>query len=320
MQGVILDYDSLGPESLDFSDLKGLPIHWTLYKDCAPEQVKERVLQAQIVLTNKAPLNSTVITEASNLEFVSVLATGTNQIDLRAASEHNVIVSNALAYGTGSVVQHVWAMILALTTNLESYHRAAVGERWQQSAFFCSMDYPVRELAGKVLGIVGAGELGRGVAKIAEAFGMQVIYAALPGRTPSSQVDNRVPFDQFLATADVMSLHCPLTEQTENLIDKPQLALMKQDAILINSARGTIVNEQALKSALLSGQIGGAALDVLSEEPPVNGNILFDKSIPNLLITPHSAWVAVESRQRLVDQTVENIRAYLNGKPIRRVN
>jgi glycerate dehydrogenase len=211
-------------------------------------------------------------------------------------------------------------MILALTTNLEAYHRTAVGKGWQQSRFFCSLDFPVRELAGKVLGIVGAGVLGRGVAKIAEAFGMQVIYATLPGRTSYSRVANRLPFEEFLSTADVISLHCPLTAETENLIDTPQMAQMKSDALLINTARGNIVNEAALRSALISGQIGGAALDVLSQEPPVNGSILFDKTIPNLLITPHSAWVALESRQRLVDQTVENIRAFLAGQPIRRVN
>ena len=291
MQGVILDHDSLGPEGLDFTGLHGLPINWTSYRDCTAEQVSERIAEAQIVLTNKAPLGREVIAGASNLKFVSVLATGTNQIDLEAASQHNIVVSNAVAYGTGSVVQHVWAMILALTTNLESYHRAAVGEAWQQSRFFCFMDYPVRELTGKVLGIVGAGELGQAVAKIGEAFGMRVIYAALPGRTPATEIANRVPFDKFLATADVISLHCPLTPETENLIDEPQFARIKDSAILINCARGTIVNEQALKRALLSGHIGGAALDVLSEEPPVNGNSLFDKSIPNLLITPHSAWL-----------------------------
>lgn len=320
MQGVILDYDSLGPQGLDFTGLHALPIDWTLYRDCTPKQVRQRIVPAQIVLTNKAPLKASDIAEASRLQFVSVLATGTNIVDLESARAHNVVVSNVLDYGTGSVVQHVWAMILALTTNLEAYHRTAVGKGWQQSRFFCSLDFPVRELAGKVLGIVGAGVLGRGVAKIAEAFGMQVIYATLPGRTSYSRVANRLPFEEFLSTADVISLHCPLTAETENLIDTPQMAQMKSDALLINTARGNIVNEAALRSALISGQIGGAALDVLSQEPPVNGSILFDKTIPNLLITPHSAWVALESRQRLVDQTVENIRAFLAGQPIRRVN
>ena len=320
MQGVILDYDSLGPKDLDFSALHDLPVTWSIYHDCMPDQVLERIKQAQIVLTNKAPLNKSTIASASQLEFVSVLATGTNVIDLEAASANNVVVSNALAYGTGSVVQHVWSLILALTTNLEAYHRAAVGESWQQSRFFCTMDFPVRELSGRVLGIVGAGELGRAVAKVGEALGMQVIYAGLKGRAESSRVSKRVPFDEFLEAADVVSLHCPLAAETENLIDRPQLAQMKESAILINTARGNIVNEQALKAALLGGEIAGAALDVLAEEPPVNGNILFDKTIPNLLITPHSAWVAVESRQRLLDQTVENITAYLEGKPIRQVN
>ncbi len=319
MNGVILDCDSLGPDSLDLSPLRNLPIRWEIYPDCADKQVAERIVDADIVLTNKAMISALAIAQAPHLKLIAVMATGTNQVDIEAATAQGIVVSNAIGYGTGSVVQHCWSLILALTTKLESYHHAAVGGRWQQSRFFCSMDFPVRELCGKVLGIIGAGELGVGVANIAEAFGMQVIYAGLPGRTHNSAVE-RVPFESFLAQADVISIHCPLTAETTDLIGEAQFALMQRSTIIINSARGGIVNEAALKQALCNADIAGAATDVLTVEPPVDGNLLLDPSIPNLIITPHSAWVAREARQRLIVQLAENIRGFLDGKPRNQVN
>jgi glycerate dehydrogenase len=319
MNGVILDCDSLGPDSLDLSPLHNLPISWTIYPDCLNQQVAERIVDADIVLTNKAVISALAIAQAPRLKLIAVMATGTNQVDLEAATERGIVVSNAIGYGTGSVVQHCWSLILALTTKLESYHQAAVGGRWQQSRFFCSMDFPVRELCGKVLGIIGAGELGLGVAKIAEAFGMQVIYAGLPGRTHNSAIE-RVAFDAFLARADIISIHCPLTADTRDLIGEAQFALMQSSTLVINSARGGIVNEAALKQALCNGDIAGAATDVLTVEPPVDGNLLLDPSIPNLIVTPHSAWVAQEARQRLIVQLADNIGGYLDGKPRNQVN
>ena len=316
MNGVILDFDSLGPQDLDLSALFALPIDWTVYSETAARQVSERIVDAQIVLTNKAPINALSLSQASKLQLISVLATGTNVIDLQAAREHSVAVCNGVKYGTGSVVQHVWALILALTTKLTDYQRAAVDGRWQQSPFFCLLGFPVEELQGKVLGIVGAGELGRAVAKVAEAFGLEVIYAALPGREYRDQ--QRVDFSALLARADIVSLHCPLTAETTDLIAEKELALMKPSAILINTARGGIVNELALKQALLKGTIAGAGVDVLTSEPPRDGNLLLDESIPNLIVTPHCAWVAQQSRQRLVDQTVESVRAFLQGEPLLR--
>jgi glycerate dehydrogenase len=319
MNGVILDCDSLGPDSLDLSPLHNLPISWTIYPDCLNQQVAERIVDADIVLTNKAVISALAIAQAPRLKLIAVMATGTNQVDLEAATERGIVVSNAIGYGTGSVVQHCWSLILALTTKLESYHQAAVGGRWQQSRFFCSMDFPVRELCGKVLGIIGAGELGLGVAKIAEAFGMQVIYAGLPGRTHNSAIE-RVAFDAFLARADIISIHCPLTADTRDLIGEAEFALMQSSTLVINSARGGIVNEAALKQALCNGDIAGAATDVLTVEPPVDGNLLLDPSIPNLIITPHSAWVAQEARQRLIVQLADNIGGFLDGKPRNQVN
>tara|TARA_B110000908_G_scaffold168389_1_gene223200 strand:- start:600 stop:1559 length:960 start_codon:yes stop_codon:yes gene_type:complete len=316
MKAVLLDCDSLGPQDLDLSALLALPVDWMIYPETFPHEVSERIADADIVLTNKASINALSLSQATCLKMISIMATGTNAVDLQAAAQHQVAVCNALKYGTGSVVQHVWALILALTTKLADYQRAAVDGTWQDSPFFCLLDFPVEELQGKVLGIVGAGELGLAVAKVAEAFGFKVIYAALSGREYGDQ--RRVDFNEFLGSADIVSLHCPLTVETTNLIGEAELALMKPSAILINTARGGMVNEAALKQALLNGTIAGAGIDVLTNEPPREGNLLLDKSIPNLIVTPHCAWVARQSRQRLVDQTVENLRAFLQDEPLLR--
>ncbi len=314
MQGVILDFDSVGPADLDLSKLYELPVQWTVYPNCLASQVAERIASADIVLINKAPILAPQIESASELKLISIFATGTNIIDLNAARARGIVVSNAIGYGTGSVVQHVWSLILVLTTNLDGYRKAAMDGSWEESDFFCVMDFSVRELQGKVIGIVGAGELGSGVAKIAEAFGMHVVFAALPGRSYSPQA-NRIPFKDLLTKADIVSLHCPLTKDTAGLISTEELGLMKDSAILINTARGALVDEHALKKALQERTIAGAATDVLSVEPPVDGNVLLDESIPNLIITPHVAWIAHESRQRLVDQVAGNVEAFLEGKP-----
>jgi glycerate dehydrogenase len=316
MKAVLLDCDSLGPDDLDLSALLALPVEWTIYPETSDREVCERITDADIVLTNKAQINALSLSQAPRLKMISIMATGTNAVDLQAAAKHQVAVCNAVKYGTGSVVQHVWALILALTTKLADYQRVAVDGTWQDSSLFCLLDFPVEELQGKVLGIVGAGELGRGVAKVAEAFGLEVIYAALPGRQYPNQT--RVDFDEFLSRADIVSLNCPLTAETTNLINQAELALMKSSAILINTARGGIVNEAALKQALLNGSIAGAGIDVLTNEPPREGNLLLDEAIPNLIVTPHCAWVARQSRQRLVNQTVENLRAFVQGEPLPR--
>ena len=314
MQGVILDFDSVGPSDLDLTKLYDLPVKWKIYSHCSPEQVSERITDADIVLINKAPLLAPQIEQAKRLKLISIFATGTNIIDLKATRKRNIIVSNAVSYGTGSVVQHVWSLILSLTTKLDEYRKAAMDGSWEDSHFFCVMDFSVRELQGKTLGIVGAGELGMGVAKIAEAFGMDVVFAALPGRTHSPQ-SNRIPFKELLAKADILSLHCPLTEQTTKLIGAEELALMKRSSILINTSRGALVDEVALKNALQQGEIAGAASDVLSVEPPVDGNVLLDTAIPNFILTPHVAWIAREARQRLIEQVAGNVEAFLEGNP-----
>ena len=319
MRGVILDCDSLGPDDLDFSALYDLPVFWTVYGNCPASEVVERIGDAEIVMTNKTVVDAATLSQAPNLKLITLPATGTNVVDLVAASEQGVVVCNAVNYGTASVVQHVWALILALTTNLQSYSRGVMDGSWGESEMFCLLQYPVRELEGKTLGIVGAGDLGRGVAKIAEAFGMQVIFAALPERNHLDDLP-RLALHELLPRVDILSLHCPLTPQTKGLISSAELALMKTSALLINTARGPLIDEPALKQALVKSEIAGAGLDVLSAEPPVGGNLLIDNAVPNLIITPHSAWIAAESRQRLMGQMVENISAFLEGKALRRVN
>jgi glycerate dehydrogenase len=313
MKGVILDAASLGSDDVDLRPITALPIAWSVYDTCEPGLVAERIAEAEVVLTNKAPIGAEALSAAPALRYIGVLATGVNVVDTTAAQARGVVVTNVVGYGTASVVQHTWALILALTTRLPDYNVAALNGRWAESPFFCLLDFPVRELEGRVLGIVGYGQLGQKVADIGRAFGMNVQVAALPWR--HSDTAGRVGFDQLLRDADVISLHCPLTEETRHLIGRKQLAMMKHSALLVNCARGGIVDEQALVDALEDGVIGGAGVDVLAEEPPRHGNPLLNPDIPNLIVTPHSAWAAKESRQRLVVQVAENIQAFLSGSP-----
>jgi glycerate dehydrogenase len=221
-----------------------------------------------------------------------------------------------VGYGTPSVVQQVFALILALTTRLQDHQAAVARGEWQRSDQFCLLDYPFRELAGRRLGIVGYGELGRAVGRVGEAFGMQLLIAQRPG---GDARPGRIPLVDLLPQVDVLSLHCPLTEQTRNLIGAAELSAMKPDALLINAARGGIVDEVALAAALRAGTIGGAGVDVLSREPPVEGNPLLAADLPNLIVTPHVAWASRESRQRMVDELALNIEAFLQGRERNRV-
>ncbi len=314
MKGVVLDVDSLGPGDLDLAPVTDLLDGWTLHPVTGPDEIAARIEDTEIVLTNKIPLSRETIAQSPSLKFVSILATGFNHIDLDAARDHGVVVSNAVAYATPSVVQHTISLMLALANNLVSYVSAVRGGRWQQSDVFCFLDYPITELAGKRLGIVGYGELGRSVADVARAFGMEVLIASRPGQ-PAAQ--GRVSFEDMLRQSDFVSLHCPLTPETEHLIDADALALMKPTACLINTARGALVDSSALIDALEQNRIGGAALDVIPVEPPPADDPLVAAASDRLLITPHSAWGALETRQRLMQQTRENIEGFLRGQPVR---
>lgn len=313
MKAVFLDTEGL--DDLSINHLEQECSSLQLFGTTAPDEITERIAGADVIILNKVNISREHLQKAPSVRLICVVATGTDVVDLQGASELGVTVCNCQAYGTDSVVQHVFLMMLALHTNLLSYHRAVQAGRWQTATQFCFLDYPIIELKGKTLGIVGYGTLGRGIAKIAEAFGMKVVIARRPGNPP----DDRPTLTEMIATVDVLTLHCPLTEQTRNLINAKTLALMKPTSFLINCARGGIVNETALEDALHKEKIAGAAIDVLSVEPPRDTSPLLEAKLPNLIITPHIAWASKEARQRIIDQTVENIRAFKLGKPIRTV-
>lgn len=311
MNGVFLDRGSMGGDDVDLSSLTEALPEWRFYEATPADHVMDRIHDAGVVVTNKVMLEGGVLERAPKLRLICVAATGTNNVDLETAARLGIPVCNVRGYATASVPQHVFALLLALVTRLPEYHAAVKAGRWQQSGQFCLLDYPITELAGRVMGIIGYGELGRSVARLAEAFGMKTLVAARPG----TAAEGRVPLDELLRMADVVSLHCPLTPQTRNLIGARELALMKPDAILINTARGGIVDEEALADALSRGVIAGAGVDVLSVEPPAAGNPLLARPVPRLLLTPHIAWASREARQRMLDEVGRNIRAFLAGRP-----
>ncbi|GGO80641.1 glycerate dehydrogenase [Marinobacterium nitratireducens] len=313
-KAVFLDLESL--DDLELGGLTKLFEDFETYMSTEPGQVEERIAGAEVVLVNKVRLDAGVLARASGLKLIAVVATGTNNVDLDAARRAGIAVCNCRAYGNDAVIQHVFSLMLALHTRLIDYNRAVRAGRWQQATQFCFLDFPIREMAGKTLGILGYGNLGQGVARIAEAFGMRVLVAQRPGADPQP---GRVPLDELLPQLDVLTLHCPLSEQTHNIIDADALARMKPGAFLINAARGGIVDETALAEALRAGRLAGAATDVLSVEPPKDGNPLLADDIPNLIVTPHCAWGSLEARQRIIDQTAENIDAFLCGESLRRV-
>ncbi len=318
MKAVFLDTSSLDREDLDLQAIAQHASPLVLYPATSAEQRDAHLQGADIAIVNKVVLDATILARHPQLKLICIAATGTNNVDLQAAREQGIRVSNCQGYGTGSVVQHTLGLILALATRLPDYSAAVKRGEWQRSSAFCLLDYPIMELQGKTLGIVGYGELGRGVAAVAQALGMRVLIAARPGSEASvTSSAGRVALAELLPQVDVLSLHCPLTAQTHHLIDTAALALMKPGALLINAARGGILDEQALAQALRDGRLGGAAVDVLSVEPPVGGNPLLADDIPNLIVTPHCAWGSVEARQRIVAQVGENIAAFQRGTPIR---
>lgn len=314
MRAVFLDRDSLDTGDLDFSALER--VCGTLQYHAASErdEVCTRIQGAGIVISNKVMLDAETLRQAQELQLICIAATGTNNVDLDAARARGLVVSNCRGYGTQSVAQHAIMLMLTVATSFNAYQRELRAGAWQQARQFCLLDHPIRELGGRVLGIVGYGELGRATAQLAQAFGMQVRIAALPGRPAGEE---RVPLAELLPQVDVLSLHCPLTAETRGLIGAAELAAMKSDAILINTARGGLVDEAALVAALRRGRLGGAGVDVLSAEPPLAGNPLLVDDLPNLIVTPHNAWGSREARQRLVDQLVENVQAFIAGAPRR---
>ncbi|NRA53632.1 MAG: D-2-hydroxyacid dehydrogenase [Gammaproteobacteria bacterium] len=305
---VVLDRDTLG-QDVNLTSLSALFTHCDIHSLTPAAQVVERCQGAQVIITNKVQLSRAVLSQLPALKLIAVAATGTNNIDLEAAEELAITVINVQGYAGPSVAQHAFSLILQLTNQARQYQTFINDGLWQKSAFFCNLDYPMIELAGKKFGLVGFGSLGQATAKLAQAFGMKLLIAERPGATTIRE--ERVSFEQMLQHADIVSLHCPQTKETEQLINRDSLKLMKSSALLINTARGGLINEPDLVAALINGDIAGAALDVLSTEPPVAGNCLLDYQGANLVITPHIAWASVEARQRLVDLLTAKITTYI---------
>ncbi len=306
-RGVFLDLASTDRGDLDLGRLSAACAAWAFHEATRPDQVLERLSAAEVVVTNKVVLGAALLRSLPRLRLICVAATGTNNVDLEAAAALGIAVRNVTGYATASVVQHCFACILSHVTRLPDYRASVAAGDWCRSAHFGLLDHPIEEIAGQTLGIVGFGELGRAVARLAECFGMAVLTAARPG---GDDRPGRIPLHELLPRVDVLSLHCPLTPQTRGLIGAPELALMKPRALLLNTARGGIVDEPALAAALRAGQLGAAVLDVLSVEPPPPHHPLLAPDIPNLFLTPHVAWASRAARQRLIDAVAANIQGF----------
>jgi len=308
---VFLDYLSLDQGDLDSVPLRELCQRFSSFDETAAALTAERIADADVVITNKVVIDSAMMQQGGKLRLICIAATGTNNVDLEAAASLGIAVKNVTGYASPSVTQHLFAGLLTLVTRLDRQRQLARDGSWESSSQFCMLPGSYAELSGMTLGIIGYGELGKAVAQIASCFGMRIIVAARPGREIKA---GRVALQELYSSADVISLHCPLAENTRNLIDAVALAQMQDHAILINTARGGLVDETALAEALLGGRLGGAVVDVLTKEPPSDGSPLLDKKIPNLILTPHTAWASAAARQRLVEGIAANMREFLSAR------
>ncbi|MGB8855513.1 MAG: D-2-hydroxyacid dehydrogenase [Burkholderiales bacterium] len=286
---------------------------WQEYAVSTVAELPQKLRDATVVITNKVPLRAETLQQLPKVKMIAVAATGYDVVDVAYCKAHDIAVANIRNYAVHTVPEHTFAMILALQRSLVAYRRDVENGRWQQSEQFCFFDHPIRDLFGSTIGIVGEGALGQGTAKIARAFGMKVLFADhAPPKAPDVEF---TPLDQVLAQSDIISLHTPLTPETRNMIGLAQFRQMKRSAILINTARGGLVDEVALVQALKEGLIAGAGFDVLSKEPPKEGNPLLDLRLPNFILTPHVAWASDGAMQFLSDQLIDNIEAYIKGTP-----
>ncbi len=286
---------------------------WVEYGETLPGQIVERLGDATIAICNKLRLREEELDRLSELKLVAVAATGVDNIDLSYCKARGIAVCNTRNYAKHSLPEHVLMLILALRRNLFAYIQDVRAGKWQQSKQFCLLDHTMRDLHGSTLGIVGYGFAGRAVATLAQAMGMQLLVAER--KNAATVREGRIAFAEVLKRSDVVTLHCPLTEDTANLLDVEEFQEMKCDALLINTARGGLVSETALIQALRDGALAGAAFDVLREEPPHKGNALLDIFLPNLIITPHVAWASSQAMQTLADQLIDNIEAFIRGEP-----
>ena len=312
MKIVILDGFTANPGDLSWKGLEELGT-LTVYDRTRPEETVARAADVDIVLTNKVIINREVMAQLPQLKYIGVLATGYNVVDIEAAHEHDIIVTNVPAYSTESVAQMVFAHLLTVTNRTEHYALQNRQGRWTKNPDFCYWDFSHMELAGKTFGIVGLGNIGRRVAEIALAFGMQVKALTSKSANALPAGIEKADLEELLASSDIISLHCPLTDSTRHLINHETLQQMRPSAILINTGRGPLVDDQAVATALAEGKLAAFCTDVLTEEPPKADNPLLSQ--PNAFITPHIAWATEEARSRLLQVAISNVRAFLNAKP-----
>jgi len=320
MKIVILDGYTENPGDLSWSGLEALGT-LTVY-DRTPktdvEEIIRRIGDAEIVFTNKTPLTAEIFNRCPSIRYVGLLSTGYNIADIDAAKRHGIPVTNIPSYGTAAVAQAAFALLLEITNRVGHHAEAVRSGRWSSCADFCFWDYPLVELAGKTIGIIGFGRIGQAMGRIAKAFGMTVLAAGSRPTEEGKAIAEYVTLDELYARADVISLHCPLFPETQNIISRENIAKMKGGVLLLNTSRGALLDEQAVADALASGKIRGAAMDVVTVEPIRKNNPLL--TAPNCLITPHMAWAPLESRKRLLDTVADNVRCFLDGKPQNVVN
>ncbi len=317
MKAVFLDFATMG-DGLDLGALEAAVGELQVFDSTSDDELPGRIADADLVFTNKMQLSADLLAAAPGLRFIGLTATGCDNIDLDAARRGGIAVANIRGYCTQSVVEHVLGVLLMLTHNLGAYRASVAAGEWQRAGMPFLLAHPIRQLGSLTLGIVGYGELGRGVAAAGQALGMRVLVSARAGA--ASVPDGRVPFRTVLAEADAISLHCPLTDATRNLFGADEFRRMKPSAILVNTARGGLVDSRALAEALANRQIAGAAVDVLPSEPPVDGDPLLDYTGDNLIVTPHVAWASAEARQNAIDELAANARAFIAGESRNRVD
>ncbi|MGR5133957.1 D-2-hydroxyacid dehydrogenase [Vibrio alfacsensis] len=291
---------------------------WVEYELTSPQQVTERLADAHIVISNKVVLDQTILTQLPNIKMIAVAATGFNNVDVHYCAEHDIAVANVRGYATRSVPEHVIAMLFALRRNLFGYHQDIAAGEWQRNKQFCFFTHPIGDVAGSTLGVIGSGALGQATAQLAHALGMEVLFAERRG--VSECREGYIPFEDVLRRSDALTLHCPLNENTRNLIGEAELKLMKPTSILINTGRGGLVDEQALVDALKQDEISAAGIDVFTQEPAdVSNPLVANMGLPNLLLTPHVAWGSDSSLQRLAEILIENINAFQRGESLNRL-
>lgn len=314
MRIVVLDGYTENPGDLSWSGLQELG-ELTVYDRSPQELVASRVGDAQIIITNKTVISEAIMEQCTSIKYIGVLATGYNVIDITAAKNRGIVVTNIPSYGTEAVSQYAIALLLELCHHVGAHSDSVKRGEWSVCRDFCYWNYPLIELAGKTMGIIGYGKIGRGTARIAEALGMNIL-AFEPGKIAQEYLSDsirQVSLEQLLQSSDVISLHCPLFPETRGIINQNTISQMKDGVMIINTSRGPLIAEKDLREALITGKVSGAAVDVVSDEPIALDNPLLDA--PNIIITPHIAWAPKEARQRLMDIAVNNLRAYVQGSP-----